>query len=58
MDMTLEAIKALGNPEQRWPRRFGQNGGLVKLSPGSFYAAIWMPDTVFGACPGDGVGAG
>jgi hypothetical protein len=41
---------------ESWPRSVGQNGGLVKLSPGSFYAAIGMIDTVSGACPGDGVG--
>jgi hypothetical protein len=39
-----------------WPRPVGQNGGFVKLSPGSFYAAIGMADTVSGACPGEGVG--
>jgi hypothetical protein len=43
--------------QESWPRPVGQNGGLVKLSPGSFYAASGMIDTLSGACPGEGVGA-
>ena len=46
-----------GDSDKSWPRPVGQNGGLVKLSPCFFYAAIGMLDTVSGACPGDGVGA-
>jgi hypothetical protein len=39
--------------ELRWSPLFGQIGGLIKLFPGSFYAASLM-DIVSGACPGYG----
>jgi hypothetical protein len=37
----------------RWSPRLDRFGGLIKLFPGSFYAASLM-DIVSGACPGYG----
>ncbi len=54
--IAIQVVEA-GAVGESWPRPVGQNGGLVKLSPGSFYAAIGMLDTLSGACPGEGVGA-
>jgi hypothetical protein len=48
---------AVGDSEERWPRLFGQFGGLVKLIPVHNYAANGIAATVSGARPGDGGGA-
>ncbi len=53
----FRSLRAAGSFEKlrtlRWSPSFGQVGGLIKLFPGSFYAASLM-DIVSGACPGYG----